>query len=191
LDRALRLGLVPATVERDVQGRHGMLQARPERWVGQADVEAKSMRADGWCALPPQFDLMYAFDALIGNEGRTSDRVLYDASSWMLLLTGHDRAFGASKALPPHPQSAAAESRSRDARRLASWMRHRSRGRWGNLLPIATASRCWHGAMPCLGRLPAKPRVEEDSGPERRERRILKQARGFHPRPRRSRRPRR
>ncbi len=110
LDRALRLGLVPATVEREVEGRHGILQARPARWVAQADVEAKSLRADGWCALPPQFELMYAFDALIGNEGRTPDRVLYDASQWTLLLTGHDRAFGTSsawpaylEARPPHP----------------------------------------------------------------------------------------
>ena len=135
LDRALRLGLVPATVERDVQGRHGMLQARPERWVGQADVEAKSMRADGWCALPPQFDLMYAFDALIGNEGRTSDRVLYDASSWMLLLTGHDRAFGASKALPPHPQAQPPNPGPEMRRRLATLDATSLARAWGNLLP--------------------------------------------------------
>ena len=46
---------------------------------------------------------MDAFDAVIGNEGRTPERVLYDASDWMLLLTGHERAFGASKALPVFP----------------------------------------------------------------------------------------
>ena len=119
LDRALRLGLVPATVERDVQGQHGILQARPSRWLTQAEVEAKSVRIGGWCALPPQFELMYAFDVLIGNEGRTSERVLYDASEWMLLLTGHDQAFGTSKALPRHLQAHPPHPGAEMRRRLA------------------------------------------------------------------------
>ena len=105
LDRALRLGLVPATVHREVQGQQGVLQARPARWVSQADVEAKSLHADSWCALPPQLELMYAFDAVIGNEGRSPERILYDASDSMLLLTGHDRAFGTSNALPAFSQA--------------------------------------------------------------------------------------
>jgi hypothetical protein len=99
LDRALRLGLVPATVKRDVNGQTGIVQARPERWVTQADVEQKSLRQGGWCALQPQFQLMYAFDALIGNQGRTNERILYDGD-WMLLLTAHEQAFGTGKALP-------------------------------------------------------------------------------------------
>jgi hypothetical protein len=101
LDRALRLGLVPATVKRDVNGQTGIVQARPERWVTQADVEQKSLRQGGWCALQPQFQLMYAFDALIGNQARTNERILYDGD-WMLLLTGHEQAFGTGKALPSH-----------------------------------------------------------------------------------------
>ena len=44
---------------------------------------------------------MYAFDALIGNEGRSQDRLLYDAKEWNLLLTGHDRAFGTKKEFRP------------------------------------------------------------------------------------------
>jgi Calcineurin-like phosphoesterase len=101
LDRALRLGLVPATVKRDVNGQAGIVQARPERWVTQADVEQQALRPGGWCALQPQFQLMYAFDALIGNQGRTPERILYDGD-WMLLLTGHEQAFGTGKALPSH-----------------------------------------------------------------------------------------
>ncbi|HTO97728.1 MAG TPA: hypothetical protein VMK66_11840, partial [Myxococcales bacterium] len=105
LDRALRLGLVPATVAREVRGKKGILQALPARWVSQAEVVAKALRADGWCALPAQFELMYAFDGLIGNPGRTPERVLYDAADWMLFLTGHGRAFGTGKALPSHLQA--------------------------------------------------------------------------------------
>jgi hypothetical protein len=120
LDRALRLGLVPATVAREVQGKQGILQARPARWVSQAEVEKRSLQADGWCALPPQFELMYAFDGLMGNEGRTPERILYDASGWMLLLTGHDRAFGASKVLPPHLQARPPHPGPEMRRRLAA-----------------------------------------------------------------------
>ena len=102
LDRLLGLGVVPATVEREVQGQRGILQARPAKWTTEAEVQTKGQRGVGWCALPAQFELMYAFDALIGNEGRSQDRVLYDAKEWNLLLTGHDKAFGTKRELPAH-----------------------------------------------------------------------------------------
>jgi hypothetical protein len=120
IDRELRLGLVPATVERKIQGRRGILQARPARWVSQADVESQSLHPGGWCALKPQFELMYAFDALIGNEGRTRERILYDASEWMLLLTGHDRAFGTGKGLPKHLEARPPQPGAEMRRRLAA-----------------------------------------------------------------------
>lgn len=120
LDRALGLGLVPATVQREVKGQVGILQARPERSASQADVEAQALRPGGWCALDPQFKLMYAFDALIGNEGRTPERILYDASDWMLLLTGHDRAFTSSKKLPRHLQARPPQPGTEMQRRLAT-----------------------------------------------------------------------
>jgi hypothetical protein len=119
VDRELQLGLVPATVKREVNGQQGFLQARPTRWVTQADVEAQSLRPGGWCALPPQLELMYAFDALIGNP-RARERILYDASEWRLLLTGHERAFGTSKALPPQLQARPPQPGQELQRRLAA-----------------------------------------------------------------------
>ena len=47
LDRHLRLGIVPATVEREVQGQRGVLQARPAKWVTQADVQKQALRGGG------------------------------------------------------------------------------------------------------------------------------------------------
>jgi hypothetical protein len=119
LDRVLGLGLVPATVERAVNGQRGYLQARPERSVSQADVESQSLRPNGWCAVAPQLELMYAFDALIGNQGRTRESILYDAE-WMLLLTGHDRAFGTGRTLPRTPQTLAQPPGAEMRRRLAA-----------------------------------------------------------------------
>jgi hypothetical protein len=120
LDRALGLGVVPATVEREVQGQRGVLQARPTRWTTEAEVQAKNQRGAGWCALPPQFELMYAFDALIGNQGRSQDRVLYDAKEWNLLLTGHDKAFGTRRELPAHLQQRPPQPGSELRKRLAA-----------------------------------------------------------------------
>jgi hypothetical protein len=120
LDRALQLGLVPPTAKREVNGQAGFTQARPARWMSQADVEAQSVRPGGWCALAPQFELMYAFDALIGNQARTRERILYDATEWNVLLTGHDRAFGTSKALPSQHQARAPQVGPEMLRRLAT-----------------------------------------------------------------------
>jgi hypothetical protein len=90
LDRALRLGLVPPTVEHD----GGVLQARPARSFTQADAR----RFDGWCALEPQIQLKRVFDALIGNE---PDRYLFDGD-WMLVSIGHQRAFGTNTQVGVH-----------------------------------------------------------------------------------------
>ena len=42
LDRALGLGLVPATVEREVQGQRGILQARPSKWTTEAEYRPRA-----------------------------------------------------------------------------------------------------------------------------------------------------
>ena len=126
LDRLLGLGLVPATVAREFDGKKGVLQGRPENWVSEQDrqnaakavaagqvcqsitggpqdalarrpspqAQPAKMPSGGWCELSPQFQLAYAFDALIDNRGRTFDRYLYDADTTMLFLTGHGAAFG-------------------------------------------------------------------------------------------------
>jgi hypothetical protein len=120
LDRRLQLGIVPATVEREVQGQAGYLQARPAQWASQNDVQRQAMRGSGWCAIEPQFQLVYAFDTLVGNEGRSGDSLLFDTREWNVYATGHERAFGNGKALPAYlaarPPKPGAELR----RRLAA-----------------------------------------------------------------------
>ena len=117
LDRELKLGLVPVTVEREVQGQHGVLQGRPSKWVTQADVQQQSLRGGGWCRTEPQFQLVYAFDTLIGNEGRTAESLLIDSDSWFVYITAHEHAFGATTGLPAylkaHPPTPGAEIRRR------------------------------------------------------------------------------
>jgi hypothetical protein len=133
LDRALGLGLVPATVAREHAGQAGLLQGRPANWASEQDRQnARSgtraglacqtitavpqgeparrplpsdgkpprLPAGGWCDLGAQFQLAYAFDALIGNPARTPERFLYDADATTLFLTGHGESFGSSTQLP-------------------------------------------------------------------------------------------
>jgi hypothetical protein len=117
LDRELGLGIVPVTVLRTVQGQLGVLQARPSRWVTQAAVQRQSLRVGGWCDAERQFQLVYAFDTLIGNERRTPESLLYDTDAWFVFVTAHDRAFGTTNTLPAflatRPPSLGAELRRR------------------------------------------------------------------------------
>jgi hypothetical protein len=120
LDRKLGLGLVPATALREVQGQAGVLQARPAKWVTQADAQKQSLRGGGWCALEPQFQLVYAFDGVVGNEGRTLESLVLDAEDWVVFASDHARTFGNARTLPAYlkaqPPKVGAELR----RRLAA-----------------------------------------------------------------------
>ncbi|MGQ0586388.1 MAG: metallophosphoesterase [Gammaproteobacteria bacterium] len=61
-----------------------------------ADGSAPKLPAGGYCDLDAQYQLAYAFDALIGNRARGPDRFLYDADATTLFLSGHGAAFDGS-----------------------------------------------------------------------------------------------
>lgn len=149
LDRLLGLGVVPATVARNYQGKDGVLQGRPADWASEQDRQnarngaaaglacqtitatpqatparrptptngRSKLPTGGWCDMQAQYQLAYAFDALIGNQGRGLDRFLYDADTSTLFLTGHDAAFGTEtklqKALEPELAKTGAEMQAR------------------------------------------------------------------------------
>ncbi len=45
---------------------------------------------------------MYIFDALIFNQGRTIESILYSMDNWQLILVGHSRAFEGKRGRPAH-----------------------------------------------------------------------------------------
>ena len=49
---------------------------------------------------------MYVFDVLVYNEGRSQHRIMYDTSSWRLILSEHDRTFSSKKGRPAHLKNA-------------------------------------------------------------------------------------
>jgi hypothetical protein len=119
LDRLLGLGVVPATAAREVQGRAGVLQARPAKWVTQAAVQQQGLSGGGWCRAEPQFQLLYALDVLSGNEARTPESIFHDANDWFVYGTAFARAFGTGSGLPAYlkarPPTPGAELRRRVA----------------------------------------------------------------------------
>ena len=98
--------MVPVTVMREVEGRDGSLQFLPENTTDEASRSAAGQGGSAWCSITDQWPAMYVFDVLVYNEGRTQQRMMYDRSTWRLILSEHDRAFAAKKGKPPHLRNA-------------------------------------------------------------------------------------
>jgi hypothetical protein len=102
LDRLLELDMVPVTVKRSLGRRDGSLQFLPPKLTNEQQRSEAGQGSSANCPLPQQWSAMYVFDVLISNEGRTPERILYDAGDWQLILVGHDRAFGKDQDRPKH-----------------------------------------------------------------------------------------
>ncbi len=120
LDRLLGLGMVPAAVQRVVDGRPGTVLFLPPSLVPESRRAAGEARVDAWCPLQNQWAAMYLFDVLIGNAPRTAEEVSYVPGSGQLVLTGHGRAFGTGSGVPPHLRNAPLAVNDEWRRRLAA-----------------------------------------------------------------------
>lgn len=106
MDRLLDLEMVPVTVRREVGGDSGSLQFLPDNRSDEAERSAQGLGGRASCSIVDQWSAMYVFDVLIFNEGRSQSRMMYDRSSWDLILSEHDRAFSAKKGRPTHLKKA-------------------------------------------------------------------------------------
>ncbi len=106
LDKLLGLEMVPVTVRREVDGDSGSLQFLPGNSSTEAERSAAGLGGRANCSITDQWAAMYVFDVLIFNEGRSQSRMLYDKSSWDLILSEHDRAFASKKGRPAHLKKA-------------------------------------------------------------------------------------
>jgi hypothetical protein len=100
LDRLLRLDMVPVTTIRQIDGNHGSLQFLPEKTIDEVGRASSSQGSGALCSLADQWGAMYVFDALIYNEARSQQRMLYNPSTWRLLLSENGRAFASRKGRP-------------------------------------------------------------------------------------------
>jgi hypothetical protein len=102
LDRLLDLDMVPVSVIRKVRRSDGSVQFLPDNITDEAGRSASGKGGSASCPVNEQWNAMYVFDALIYNEGRTQRRMLYDKSTWRLMLGEHNRAFESAKGRPSH-----------------------------------------------------------------------------------------
>lgn len=102
LDRMLGLDMVPVAVERNINGKDGALIFWMDGLISLLKKNREKIRADGWCPLQPQHDLMYVWDTLIYNDDRTQQNVTYTQGDWMLKLIDQSRSFRTYRNKPPY-----------------------------------------------------------------------------------------
>ncbi|HEY9182584.1 MAG TPA: hypothetical protein VIQ99_05255, partial [Gammaproteobacteria bacterium] len=100
LDGLLGTTLVAPTVARAIDGENGALQLRYPDAVSEAERLSRGLRFSGWCPIEPQTRLMFTFDVLIFNRGRTPENIVFANDLTDLTLTDHRQAFGTERALP-------------------------------------------------------------------------------------------
>jgi hypothetical protein len=100
LDRKLGLGMVPATVLREIDGEQGSLQAWVEGAVDQEAAESYNLELFDTELVAKQLDQGAVFDALIGNFAREPDDFLRPMNRDGILLIDHSKAFSTSPELP-------------------------------------------------------------------------------------------
>jgi len=100
LDRMLGLGMVPATVRRDIAGKEGTLQFVPAATLTERERVAVGRGMITPCPLDRQTSAMFVFDALVHNTARTPSSMLYSPDDWLLMLVDHENAFSAEPERP-------------------------------------------------------------------------------------------
>jgi hypothetical protein len=104
LDQLIDLEMVPVAVVREIDGDDGSLRFRPKNFIDELERQSQGSGGSAWCAVQEQWNAMFVFDALIYNEGRTGEDILYSLDWWQLMLVGHDNAFRARKGVPARLQ---------------------------------------------------------------------------------------
>jgi hypothetical protein len=100
LDRLIDLDLVPVTVQRNINGQDGSLSFWIDGLISQLQKEEGDIPAEGWCSLSEQWPLMFVFDALVYNEDRTKQNMVYGREDWMMYLIDHSRSFRTHRGRP-------------------------------------------------------------------------------------------
>jgi len=109
LDKLLGLEMVPATVQRELDGVDGSLQFKPVNSIDEAQRQQVGSGGAAWCPLNEQWNAMFVFDVLTYNDGRNGSNILYDLDFWQLMLVDHGKAFSTRKGVPTRLQDTAYE----------------------------------------------------------------------------------
>lgn len=100
LDRMLGIGIVPVTVEREIDGVEGVIQLWIDDLTSMLKENEKSREYDGMCDFTGQINFLDSFDYLIANRDRNQSNMLMSASDGQIWFIDHSRAFGTSTKRP-------------------------------------------------------------------------------------------
>ncbi len=110
LDKMIGLGMVPATVERKVNGSTGSVQWFVDTMMHEADRISKHLQPPDVEAWNRQSLRVRLFDELIANVDRHLNNLLI-TSDWQIVLVDHSRSFRVRQSLD-HPEGLTRFSRS-------------------------------------------------------------------------------
>ena len=102
LDRLLGLHMVPTTVVRKINGNDGIVLQWDRRALSERERATRGRQRPNYCERGSDYQLLAAFDALIGKLDRSADNLWYDTATWKIRLTDNHRAFGSKAALPKY-----------------------------------------------------------------------------------------
>ncbi len=93
LDRMLGIGLVPVTVEREVNGMTGVVQLWIDNLISFTQLDEQGISYNGMCDYKGQINFMDSFDYLIANKDRNQSNIHFSESDFQIWFIDHSMAF--------------------------------------------------------------------------------------------------
>lgn len=135
LDRLLGLNLVAPVAAAEAGGEYGVAAALWASFVTEVERAAEHpSEAPAPCPGGSVFDLLYAFDGLIGNQARAPASLVYERNTWALGSIDHAQSFGRGRALPGYLKNTPQRLPGALARRLQALDEATLDGELGDLL---------------------------------------------------------
>ena len=84
----------------------GAVSLTQDNLIDERTRDKEKQGGGAWCPLDDQFNLMYVFDILAYNKGRTLEEVRYNPNEWKLVLTGNRNLFASKSSKPRYLRNA-------------------------------------------------------------------------------------
>ena len=102
IDRMLGIGLVPVTVEREIDGQQGTIQLWIDGMASALQINEGEIDYSGSCDVSAQENMMNVFDYLIMNFDRNQSNIVFTKNDWQIWFIDHTRSFGLLLEQPPY-----------------------------------------------------------------------------------------
>lgn len=102
LSEHMGFGLVPISVEREVDGTKGVVQFWIDDSHTKLTADEEGIEYSGHCNYAEQRNLLRIFDMLIFNQDRNLSNILFEPKRGQMLWIDHSRSFSAHRRLPKY-----------------------------------------------------------------------------------------